>query len=237
MFQTQQKFRAFSFQNDFVYTYLSFVAMLLSFSLLYRIIYKENPFKLLSKQKLNSKLFISGAVIYTIPLSILYLTIWYLNNSETGITLNIEPNISFIFFGIILILFQSTFEEILFRGYLLQGLIKLTNSKVFAAVLSSLLFGLLHYGQKSYSSDLGGFADNFIFGLSMCSFVFLTKSLEFPIGLHWLNNFFICFIVADNPDSLFINKFYFYSDIPLFIYFSLTLFIIHFLIKRGIIKT
>lgn len=78
---------------------------------------------------------------------------------------------------------QSTGEEYLFRGYLLQALGSLGRSQWFAVLASSLVFALAHGSQ-----NLPLFFDRFAFGLVAGLTVVLTGGLEAGIAMHVLNN-------------------------------------------------
>ncbi len=79
-------------------------------------------------------------------------------------------------------------EELFFRGYLLQTLIE-GLGVVPALLLSSLLFGLMHYENAPqhwlYVLDAG------TLGLVMALMALKTKALWLPIGFHFANDFFI----------------------------------------------
>jgi len=76
----------------------------------------------------------------------------------------------------------AIWEELIFRGLILQGLQK--YGAVTAVIVSSLLFSLIHLSpaQTIYQ---------FFFG-AICAIVYLrTKNLTYPIILHFVNNFLI----------------------------------------------
>jgi hypothetical protein len=84
------------------------------------------------------------------------------------------------FISLVLIPFQTSFEEITFRGYLMQGIATNTHSRIWALVITSLIFGLLHsfnpevkeYGFLATMPQYIGFG--VIFGLmALCSILFI----------------------------------------------------------------
>lgn len=88
--------------------------------------------------------------------------------------------------GVVILLttpLQAIGEEYAFRGYLLQAFGSLSRSPVFAIVLTSLLFALMHGAQ-----NVPLFADRFIFGLMAGFVVWRTGGLEAGIALHIVNN-------------------------------------------------
>ena len=87
--------------------------------------------------------------------------------------------------------FPAIWEEVIFRGLILQGLMK--YGAVVAVIVSSLLFSLIHLSpaQTVYQ---------FIAGIIWALVYLRTKNLTYPIILHFINNFFIVtytFIMSD----------------------------------------
>lgn len=80
---------------------------------------------------------------------------------------------------------QALGEEYAFRGYLMQAFGSLTRSRVFAVLLTSLLFALAH-GVQNFPL----FFDRFAFGLMAGLTVVLVGGLEAGIALHVMNNLF-----------------------------------------------
>jgi membrane protease YdiL (CAAX protease family) len=89
------------------------------------------------------RFFISALVWATI--SGLYLIV-FLNVDPSNFTLN-NKSVSLIYLTVISLLFipfQAILEEVLFRGYLMQGLAAIIPNRLFPLLLSSVLFALLH---------------------------------------------------------------------------------------------
>ena len=77
------------------------------------------------------------------------------------------------------------FEEIVFRGFLFQGLRKKTGV-VWAAVISTIFFSLIH---TQY--DIWGWISVSLTGVAACYMTWRTGSLKSAIALHSLTNLFI----------------------------------------------
>lgn len=80
---------------------------------------------------------------------------------------------------------QSMGEEFFFRGYLLQACGAVTRHPIFAVVVSSFVFAIMHGTQ-----NLPLFVDRFGFGLIAGTLVVLTGGLEAAIAAHAVNNVF-----------------------------------------------
>lgn len=86
----------------------------------------------------------------------------------------------------------ALWEELYFRGYLLQTLIQ--GIGVYGAVLlTSTFFGLLHI--TTYGMTPLILTDITVFGLLMAFLYLKTKSLWGPIGLHFANNFLLAHVL------------------------------------------
>lgn len=104
---------------------------------------------------------------------------------------NFEPVPFFIFFllAIVLIPLQTSFEEFLFRGYLMQGVGVVTNSRLIPFLLSSVLFGLMHIanpevGKLGMVIMIYYIGTGFFLGI----LTLMDDGLELALGFHAANN-------------------------------------------------
>lgn len=93
--------------------------------------------------------------------------------------------------ALVLMFFQVSAEEIVFRGYIQQQLAVLFESRWVFMVLPSVLFGLAHF----FNTDLGlearlvVVAFTALLGLFMADLTYRTGNLGAAIGVHFVNNF------------------------------------------------
>lgn len=73
------------------------------------------------------------------------------------------------------------FEEIIFRGIILNGMFRKLNSKVIAIIISSLLFALMHM-------NLVQGINAFLLGILLGYIYLKTKSIHLSIFAHFINN-------------------------------------------------
>ncbi|MBT4776277.1 MAG: CPBP family intramembrane metalloprotease [Crocinitomicaceae bacterium] len=100
---------------------------------------------------------------------------------------------------IFLLPFQTSFEEILFRGYLFQWLFALIRNKYLPLLITSVLFGFLHSFNPEVDA-LGWLSMIYYigFGLFMGLITIMDDGLELAIGFHWATNFVgFCFVSND----------------------------------------
>lgn len=94
---------------------------------------------------------------------------------------------------------QSGFEELFFRGYLVQGLSQLFRNGLVPMVITSLLFGAAHLDNpevNQYGTYLM-LAYYVSFGLFLGIITLLDEGLELAIGMHVSNNVFSTILVTD----------------------------------------
>ena len=111
--------------------------------------------------------------------------------------------------AIALIPLQTSFEEYLFRGYMLQGLGIATKSRFIPFVVTSVLFGLMHIANPEIERLGYGLLAFYIgTGFFLALITLMDDGLELALGFHAANNLFGALLVTANwtafqTDSLF----------------------------------
>ena len=100
-------------------------------------------------------------------------------------------NTSYIFIFISTCIIAPIFEEILYRGVLLNGLLKKYNYKK-AIIYSALIFGIAH---MNLPQGVNAFFLGVIIGLAY----YYTRSIYLCMAMHFVNNFLVNFVVY--PES------------------------------------
>ncbi|HSF94905.1 MAG TPA: type II CAAX endopeptidase family protein [Thermohalobaculum sp.] len=97
----------------------------------------------------------------------------------------------------VLVFFQASGEELIFRGYILQQLASRYRSPMIWAFLPSFLFGLLHYsGGAGLGIGWHYVAVTTLFGLAAAAMVWRTGSLALAMGMHTGMNMFSLSVVG-----------------------------------------
>jgi len=91
--------------------------------------------------------------------------------------------------SLLLIPIQTTFEEVLFRGYFMQALGSLAKNKWVPLLITSVVFGLLH-GANPEVAKLGPIMYVFYIGtgLFLGILTLMDEGMELSIGFHAVNN-------------------------------------------------
>ena len=119
--------------------------------------------------------------------------------------------IPLVIISIVMIPFQTTLEELLFRGYLMQGLKTKLGSNIIAVLLSGCCFGLMHIGNPEI--EVIGYhvlSYYIIIGIFLGCLAVFDNGLELSIGFHAANNIFAALIVSNDwqvfqTDALFLD--------------------------------
>jgi uncharacterized protein len=147
--------------------------------------------------------FISGFL--WLLLSAIYLFL-YLKIDPSNFTLN-NTTLSLIILSVISVLFipfQAAFEEVLFRGYLMQGFAVLLKNRWFPLLMTSVLFGLMHAFNPEVK-EFGFFTmmpQYILFGLIFGVITILDDGIEASMGAHTANNIFLCIMVTNKASAL-----------------------------------
>ena len=106
--------------------------------------------------------------------------------------------------SIVLIPFQTTYEEITFRGYFMQGIAAWTKNRWAALIIPAVLFGLMHMANPEIEKY--GFwltmPQYIIFGLIFGLMAILDDGIETTMGAHAANNIFLCVFITSKNSAL-----------------------------------
>lgn len=118
-------------------------------------------------------------------------TLWSLYFSPEDYVLNFQPVPFLILFGIatVMIPIQTSLEELLFRGYLMQGIANLFKSKLFSLLMTSLIFGMMHLFNPEVEK-MGNIVMVYYIGtgLLLGIMTLLDEGTELALGFHAANN-------------------------------------------------
>ncbi|PRP66094.1 CPBP family intramembrane glutamic endopeptidase [Nonlabens agnitus] len=139
--------------------------------------------------------------------------------------------------SLVLFPFQTSFEEYLFRGQLLQGLGIATKSRAVAWIVTSVLFGLMHAANPEVEKL--GFSVMIFYigtGLVLGAMTLLDEGLELALGFHAANNITAALMMtaswtAIQTDSIYIDvseptAFTLVDMIPIFVGYPILLLIL-----------
>lgn len=109
----------------------------------------------------------------------------------------LQPFLTMFIIASLLIPFQSALEELIFRGYLMQGFASMTRSRLLSLFLTSVIFGSLHIlnpeieklGYELLAYYIGS-------GLFFGIIALMDEGIELAIGIHVANNLITAILVT-----------------------------------------
>ena len=191
---------------DYLLSNYMFIIGIIGVWIAVRVLHK----KTLTQVVTGRKTFDYNRVVYAIWVgfllhsALLILDVLFIHTEITFRSPSFSEYITFFLFAVVLTTYQAGFEEIFFRGYLLQGLSLIARNRVAITIVSSVLFVLPHlanpepfeYGFAPYATSL------FMFALFMTVIVLVDGGIELAIGYHALNNLWIGLIANTEVTAL-----------------------------------
>ncbi len=143
--------------------------------------------------------------------SLFFIISYYTNPSDFQWNFNPQAFAALFLIAIVLVPLQTSAEELFFRGYLMQGFGQIFKYRIFPLLITSLLFGFMHFGNPEIDK-LGPLlivsyvSMGFFFGI----ITLMDEGLELALGYHAGNNLLISLLVTSDwtafqTNSLFLD--------------------------------
>jgi len=184
---------------------LGFGGMLLGVFISAKLLHKNSIRELTtSRKKIDwSRVFYSFAIwgLITVPLILIDTTFISPENYQWNFNFN-----SFIILFAIVIVFipiQTSAEEYLFRGYLMQGIGVISGNRWLPLLFTSVAFGLMHYANPEIDK-LGNMVYVFYIGSGLFAGIMtlMDEGMELALGWHAANNTFAALLVTADWTAL-----------------------------------
>lgn len=122
---------------------------------------------------------------------------YYLSPGDYQLNFQLDKFMILAAIAIIFVPIQTTFEELLFRGYLMQGFGTVFRSRAVALIVTSTLFGLMHIanpevGKLGYQALVVYIGTGFLLGIM----TLMDDGAELAIGFHAANNLITALLVT-----------------------------------------
>ncbi|MDR2953668.1 MAG: CPBP family intramembrane metalloprotease [Prevotella sp.] len=172
---------------------LPFVVGLFALILLIKVIHRRSYKEVINgTNKIRWNRFWAGVIGWGILLFLTTAIDYILDPENYTLQFDIKAFIPLVIISLVIIPLQTSFEELSFRGYLAQGIGRLTKSRWLVLIIPSVLFGLMHYSNpevKEYGFWL--MMPNYILiGLLLGLVSILDDGIEMALGIHAINNIF-----------------------------------------------
>ena len=182
----------------FFYLLLTFVFGFFGLVLVIKFLHNQSLLLLTTSRKkidfkkiLTSFLVACSIIILTTFVSYIIAPDDYIFNFE------LKPFLILCLVSILLIPFQTSWEEYIFRGYLMQGVGAISKNKWVPLIITSVSFGLLHYWNPEVAKIGPLLLVHYIStGLFFGIITLMDKGLELSLGFHAGNNILIALLVT-----------------------------------------
>ena len=142
-----------------------------------------------SRENIDWKRIFFSFSLWSLISMVMVLGAYYLSPESFVLNFKLNKFLVFLIIAILLIPLQTSFEEYLFRGHMMQGIGLLTNNRLIPLIVTSVLFGLMHIanpevGKIGYIIMVYYIGTGFFLGI----ITLMDDGLELALGFHAANN-------------------------------------------------
>ena len=183
---------------NLVFILLPFAGGLIALLLAVKFLHKQSVKDLTTtRKKIDWKRFWFIFLLWGIVSSSLVLTDYFMSPEDYQWNFNLIPFLILSVIAVFLVPLQTSFEEYLFRGYLMQGIGVLAKNRWLPLIITSIVFGLLHIANPEV--DKLGYVIMVYYigtGLFLGIITLMDDGLELALGFHAANNLFTALLVT-----------------------------------------
>ena len=197
--------KAFEPNLNLIFLLLPFVGMLIGTFIAVKFIHGQSLLKLTTtRAKVDWNRAIFAFTIWGIFTSLmLFIDYSFISPEDYELNFKLQPFLILCLIAVILLPLQTSAEEYMFRGYLMQGIGVVFKYKWIALLLTSVGFGLLHYSNP----EVERFGDIVMIyyigtGLFLGIITLMDEGLELALGFHAANNLFTALLVSADWTAL-----------------------------------
>ena len=180
------------------YFLIPFLFGLLGLFIVVKFIHKQIFLSLTtSRKKIDFSKIVTSFLLACSIVLLSTITSYLISPEDYLFNFELKPFLILAMISILLIPIQTSFEEYIFRGYLMQGIGAIVKNKWIPLLITSLLFGFLHYWNPEIDK-LGNLSIIYyvLTGLFLGVITLMDKGMELAIGFHAGNNVFISLLVT-----------------------------------------
>jgi uncharacterized protein len=192
-----------SYANFFISTSIPFVSL---FALLFFVVeglHQRKFHSLINYQaSIDIRRLLLGFGVWGVQISAFEVCSLIVN--PNNYTYTFDPKQWFLLLPFILILtpIQTSIEELLYRGYLMQGLSLIFKNRLGLILITSILFAITHLSNPEMQRGfIWGAMSYFAWGVFFATITLEDERLELALGVHAANNIFT-FLIVNTPDSV-----------------------------------
>lgn len=187
-------------------TLFSFTVGFFALLLCVRYIHQKTYISIVTaRRKIDWKRFFLGAGIWG-ALTLITFIVQYATTDSSEIQFQFEPMrfLGLLAVSLVLFPFQTSFEELLFRGYLMQWVALLFKYRWVAVLITGLLFGAMH----GANPEVGAYGmwvampQYILMGLILGYVAVKDDGMEISLGLHLANNILAALTFTSDASAL-----------------------------------
>lgn len=187
---------------------ISFVFAVGGIYLVIRNLHKQTLISIItSRKKIDWKRIIFSFIIWALLSIVSTVLIYFDNPKDFVINFQPLPFLGLLVIATLLIPIQTTCEELVFRGYLMQGFGNLSMNKWFPLLMTSVIFGSMHIFNPEVEKM--GYIILIYYigtGLMLGIMTLMDEGLELSLGFHAANNLIGALLVTSDWSALQTNS-------------------------------
>jgi membrane protease YdiL (CAAX protease family) len=179
---------------------ISFVFAMLGIFFVVKYIHNQTMLSITtSRSKMDWNRVLFSFSIWSIFMILSTLLFYFSNPSDFVINFKPIPFVILVVIGILLIPIQTSTEEYIFRGYLMQGFANLAKNKWFPLMMTSVIFGAMHISNPEVSK-IGNIVLVYYIGtgLLLGIITLMDEGMELALGFHAANNLVSALLVTSD---------------------------------------
>lgn len=165
----------------------------------------ERPLRSLisAEPRVNYRRILQGAVVWFSIIAVAVGADSLVSPENYELSFELGTWILLFIFSVVLVPVQTTAEELVFRGYLLQALRLVTKNRLVLIVLTSVAFSIPHWTNPEMARGdfVWGALAYFAWGVIFSAIALKDNGLELSLGVHAANNIF-ALVFVNTPDSV-----------------------------------
>ena len=187
---------------------LSFAVAMVGFYFVITLFHKQTFLSVTtSRKKVDWKRILFSFTLWSI--FTIVSTVYSYYSSPENFVINFQPLpfVILFFISIVFIPIQTSTEEYVFRGYLMQGFANLSKNKWFPLLMTSVIFGTMHIVNPEVSKM--GYIIMIYYvgtGLLLGIMTLMDEGMELALGFHAANNLITALLVTSDWSALQTNS-------------------------------
>ena len=207
----------------FFYTLLTFFVGFIGFLIVIKYLHNQSFVSVTTSRKsIDYKRVLTSFSVISLILFFYTISSFYALPDEYIIQFNLNDFLILLLIAVIFIPIQTSLEEYVFRGYLMQGFGVLAKNKWVPLFITSFLFGMLHYYNPEIMKLGSILLVHYIAtGLFLGIITLMDEGMELALGFHAGNNLIIALMVTSDWTVFQTSSIFKYIGEPNAIYMSL----------------